>query len=117
MRPSLKEIIENFNEDRPAMLRDIPTLLGALMNEVEEAMEAEGEELGRELADILIFVYTIAQWAGIDLESETREKIALNHIRYPASNFQEGDYWDIRKQIKSNPEYPRLLKDFYEIEI
>lgn len=117
MRPGLKQIIEAFNEDRPAMIRDIPTLLGALSQEVKEAMEAtDKEELARELADILIFTYTIAQWAGVDIEEEAREKISFNHCRYPAKDFQEGDYWEIRKRIKHGKEYYATYRDFYSIE-
>lgn len=116
MRPGLKQIIEAFNEDRPAFERDVLTLIGMLQNEVDELKEARGEEIARELSDILIIVYSIAQWAEIDLEKEVREKIAWNIIRFPHQDFQEGDYWEIRRRIKSSPEYWKKYGEFYSIE-
>ena len=114
--PGLKELIENFNQDRPVFSVDVITLIGMLQDEVDELKEAEGKEVARELSDVMILVYTIAQWAGIDLEAEVREKVAWNHVRFNAKDFQEGDYFETRKQIKSSKEYEQLKKEFYEIE-
>lgn len=43
------------------------------------------ERLQHELADIFSYLLRISDVCGIDLEQALKEKIALNHTRYPVS--------------------------------
>ncbi len=47
------------------------------------------------------------------MDEEIREKIAVNTIRYQARYFQDGDYEEARKYVKSI-EKP-ILEEFYNI--
>lgn len=86
-----------------------------ILGEVQEALEVIDDpvKLGRELADVVFIVMSLANMKGIDLEDELREKTALNTIRYTADLFQEGDYTEARKIVKAN-EKP-IIDEFYSI--
>lgn len=109
-------MIDRHNDDRPTFKRTPEQYWLALVQELMEVHEALGtEELGQELADVLIILESLAQATGIDLETETRDKLAFNCVRYPAKDFQTGDYRETRKRIKSGPDYQRIKKEFYSI--
>lgn len=103
-------IIENFVEDRPTMKAnnsDPGRMAELLTGEVNEALEVldNPKELGKELADVLWFVVTMAHLKGIDIEKEVRDKAAYNSIRYPAGEFQRGDYQETYTRLKSESKY------------
>lgn len=110
-------MLQNFSLDRPSLLKNnIPErIIQLLQNEAVEAAESltDTENLPGEIADILIFALTLANHYGFDMELEVREKISLNIIRYQAKFFQEGDYEEARKYVKSI-EKP-ILEEFYQI--
>jgi hypothetical protein len=58
---------------------------------------------------------TIATLKNINLEDEFKEKAALNHLRYRSSLFQDGDYTEARRLVKSR-EKP-IIDEFYGIDI
>lgn len=68
---------------------DVALEFGLLTAEVGEAFTAWRKhlpDLGEELADIALYVASIAQMTGIDLDSEVERKIAKNQARVYASN-------------------------------
>ena len=116
----MKELIQitrDFDEDRPVMAQNNgkPERLFELLDEeVQELKQAEGENIGRELADILWDVFKIAIHHDIDLVMEFREKAARNHLKYPAHLFQEGNYWKKKAQAKAQWEWDKGEEWFYE---
>lgn len=101
----IQTILKAFTQDRPT-LADNNTpgrLMDLLQIETEEA-RAELDNpvnLANELADIVIFALNIANEYGFDMEEEIRRKIAYNHTRYNAADFQTGNYEEARKLGKS----------------
>lgn len=65
-----------------------------------EIKEFEETPTWDELADIVIFSLTLANQMGLDVDEIVRTKIAYNHARYPAKDFQEGDYEEARQRGK-----------------
>jgi NTP pyrophosphatase (non-canonical NTP hydrolase) len=110
-----QQMLMDFTKDRPIMAENNTQyrLFQLLKSEVIEAEESDDEHLASELADILIFTLSIANLHGYDMDAEVREKIALNMVRYQARYFQEGDYEESRKLVKSL-EGP-ILEEFYSI--
>lgn len=90
-------------------------IIELLQNEVVEASQSltDTDNLASEIADIVIFALTLANHYGFDMDLEVREKIAVNTIRYQAKFFQDGDYEEARKYVKSI-EKP-ILEEFYQI--
>jgi hypothetical protein len=92
---------------RPLMQlnRDNSWMIQALRDELTELEEViEGEDIHAiesEMADVIIFMLSLASNKGIDLMQATREKIASNFLRYPAVEFQEGDYQEQRQKCKA----------------
>ena len=88
----VQEMWRNFTDDRPVMSKrnkhDWHTY-SLLRREVDEAeAETDPEKIATELSDILLFVLTIANNHGIDMDEAVREKIARDLAKYPAINFQ-----------------------------
>lgn len=76
-----------------------------LRAEVDEAeAETDKDKIARELADIYVFLATIANNHGIDLEAEVKEKMARNILKYPQANFQ-GQYEYKEAMGKSRSEW------------
>lgn len=110
---NIQERQRQFNIERPIMsAHDTPQrTLGLLRGEVDE-VEAElttmhpepphraTEELGKELADCLIYLMVLANNFGIDLIGVTHEKISYNERRFPKDMFQEGDFMEQYKACK-----------------
>ena len=113
----IQKMLLNFSQDRPSLLQNNSPerIIKLLQNEVVEAAESltDTDNLASEISDILIFALTLANHYGFNMELEVREKIALNIIRYQAKFFQEGDYEEARKYVKSI-EKP-ILEEFYQI--
>jgi NTP pyrophosphatase (non-canonical NTP hydrolase) len=63
---------------------DIPMEFGLLYEEIAEAFSAwrKGRsDLGGELADVGIFLLSLAEMTGIDLAAEMEKKLAVNEAR------------------------------------
>ncbi|MEU5859770.1 MULTISPECIES: MazG nucleotide pyrophosphohydrolase domain-containing protein [unclassified Nonomuraea] len=63
---------------------DMPLEFALAHGELSEAFEAarkRPETLGEELADVLIFLASIAEMSGIDLDSAVETKMAKNEAR------------------------------------
>lgn len=70
---------------------DVPLEFCLLQDEVAEAFDAwhEGrEDAGEELADIAIYLFSVAEMTGVDLQDEVDAKLAKNADRSyrPLSN-------------------------------
>jgi hypothetical protein len=65
-----------------------------------------------ELADICIFALSIANLMGWDMNEEIRTKVAYNHTRYIAKDFQEGDYETAR--LKGKAREKEVKQIFYK---
>ncbi|MFI8942700.1 MazG nucleotide pyrophosphohydrolase domain-containing protein [Streptomyces syringium] len=69
---------------------------GLAYGELAEAFDAwrKGESsLGEELADVLLYLVALAQMNGVDLEGETRRKLAINAAR----EYRTGSNGTLRK--------------------
>jgi NTP pyrophosphatase (non-canonical NTP hydrolase) len=62
---------------------DVALEFGLMTAEVSEAFNAwyRGQDVGEELADILIYVAGLAEILGVDLDHEVRHKLAINQER------------------------------------
>ena len=63
---------------------DVPLEFCLLQGEMAEAFEAwrkDRENLGEELADIAIYLFSLAQMTGVDLQDEIGAKLAKNAAR------------------------------------
>lgn len=102
----IQELVANFLEDRPTMKKnnDFTNVVALLKGEIEELVEAEASkdetEIGQELADVLIFAYTLAHVLGVDAEEVMKNKIAYNTARYTAKAFEQGDYTESRSECR-----------------
>lgn len=113
----ISAILQAFSEDRKTLaVNNTPErIIELLQNEAVEAAESltDTENLPGEIADIVIFALTLANKYGFNMDLEVREKIALNMVRYQARYFQDGDYEEARKYVKSI-EKP-ILEEFHNI--
>jgi len=83
-----KELIERINATKRKngfSLGDVAYELQRVKEEACEAIDAyengTTEDVGKELADVLIFVFAAADLLGIDLEEATVNKVAFNETR------------------------------------
>ena len=111
-----QDIVGNFIDDRPTMKAnnaDPDRMMALLQEEVSEVFASldDPEHLPSELVDVIWFVLTIAHLKEIDLETAFREKTALNHLRYQARLFQDGDYDTARQFVKDNEQ--DVIDEFY----
>lgn len=63
---------------------DVPLEFCLLQGELAEAFDAwrkDREDLGEELADIAIYLLSLAEMTGIDLEDQLEAKMAKNEAR------------------------------------
>jgi NTP pyrophosphatase (non-canonical NTP hydrolase) len=62
---------------------DVALEFGLMTSEVSEAFTAwyRGQDVGEELADIVIYVAGLAEILGVDLDEEVRRKLAINRER------------------------------------
>jgi hypothetical protein len=70
---------------------DVPLEFCLLQGEIAEAFDAwrkSREDAGKELAGIAIYLFSLAEMAGVDLQGEVQAKIAKNAARSyrPLSN-------------------------------
>ena len=65
----------------------VSRLLALIHSEVSEALEAvrkgqlKNDDFQEELADVLIRVFDLAGWLGIDLDEVVKKKMAFNQMR------------------------------------
>lgn len=117
----LQPLVGDFLSDRPVMKENntFYATVELLRGEVDELIEAypngDNKDIAQELADVFIFAITLANILGVDVDSEVREKMAANMIRYQAKLFQEGNYQEIRREVKliDKP----ILKEFYSLDV
>lgn len=86
------------------------------LNEIKEELlkeEIDPQKLAAEIADAMIYLFTLSGDFGFDMELEIKEKIALNTIRFPANKFKDGDYEESRRECKA-AEKP-IIEEFYQI--
>ena len=79
--------------------------------ELSEAIE-EGRGFRSEMADVLIYLLTLAIATDTDLDAEVREKMAFNILRWDWHKFQDGDFEQARIECKSHEQ--ELKDEFYE---
>ena len=98
-KPTLMDLQERafkFSEGRPTMRnQDTPTNLLRKLNHEEGELWREinrrypsREAIGKELADIGLFLLTLANQYGLDLGQFIEDKLDFNEQRFPASLFQ-----------------------------
>lgn len=106
MTETVQRLVANFLEDRPTMKENntFETVVSLLRGELDELVEIEPTkdpvEIKQELADVLIFAYTLAHVLGVDAEEAIRTKVAYNTARYTAEAFKEGSYTQSRSECR-----------------
>jgi dCTP diphosphatase len=65
----------------------------------EELGDAKLEQVGHEMADVLVYLVRLADKLGVDLGAAVEEKMALNRAKYPADV--------VRGDARKYDEYPR----------
>jgi MazG-like family len=62
---------------------DIPLEFCLLQGEIAEAIDAckDREDIGEELADVAIYLLSLAEMTGTDLQDEIEAKVAKNAVR------------------------------------
>lgn len=109
-----------FLQDRPIIdAHDHPhTLIKLLKDELKELEMAlsthDRQEIGAELADVVIFLHTLSQYFHIHLPTEVAEKVAFNMTRYTASLFQGDLPYEQARRLAKTDEHIRK-RDFYAI--
>jgi len=99
MKPDIFTMLHNFTEDRPVMKEDnadINAYLTMMMREFIELTDAIELEQGvdaiaEEASDLVIMAIGLIELIGRDPETQIREKILFNILRYWAVLFN-GDY-------------------------
>jgi hypothetical protein len=71
--------------------------------------QGDVNEISSEAADVLIFLYAYASEMGFNLDEAVKTKLALNQARYPAKDFQSGDYQE--KRTKCKQEWKQMRAD------
>lgn len=78
------------DSEKPQLPRHLATSISLEANEVLECFQwtddADADEVGAELADVVLYAAQLANVLGIDLSSSVDEKLQLNHRRFPAAN-------------------------------
>lgn len=92
----LQKMVGDFQRDRPIMQKaDSPKHVIKLARVEMDEAEAEigkPDRLATELADVMIYMMTLANVYELDLGEAIAEKVGRNILKFPAKNFQEGDY-------------------------
>lgn len=126
-----------FRKDRPSLdaFNTPEFLLAAIGKEVEEAkdplshlmfylkyaedpcpntIERFRQDLGQELADILLYLLALSNHLGFDLFVEAMKKFDYNEERFKSEDFREGDGREAYQRSKlaeaaiRKKHYPRL---------
>src|ERR1035441_9378150 len=92
------KVVKGFN------ITDVPLEFGLLYGEVAEAFDAWRKNppaVGGELADVLIFLVSLAEMTGVDLQAEVQAKLAANEARAyerlaNGTHVKAGESWWLR---------------------
>lgn len=79
---------------------------------VDDPTPEQRELIGSEIADIVMFTICVANAYGLDIAEEVHKKLEKNHERFPAHEFQEGDYHTQYNRVKER-EGKRKVHDVY----
>lgn len=120
MKEGTQQLIADFLKDRPVMEANntfhatVELLLGEVAELQEAHVNGDNKDIAQEVADVFIFAYTLANILGVDVDAEVREKVAYNHTRYVAENFQEGSYDEARDKSRAWVKDTNWKKEFYQ---
>jgi uncharacterized protein YabN with tetrapyrrole methylase and pyrophosphatase domain len=74
-------------------ISEVPLEFCLLQSEVAEAFDAwrrQNDNLGEELADVAIFLLSLAEMTGVDLQEAVEQKIAKNSTRHYVPHPKSG---------------------------
>lgn len=121
-----EQMLQDFIADRPEMGKNnnedsLSTLLASEYREFIQSWHnyKSGKESPKqavaELVDVYIFIRQLIESLGYDFESEVKEKIAANIVRYSASLFSGGiDYQEAVSVAKKYDEDRGIREQFYD---
>ncbi len=81
---SLQKLVIENKRRKGFNLTDVPLELCLLQNEIAEFFQSwrrKAPDVGEELADVAVYVLSLAEMVGVDLESEIRQKVDKNAQR------------------------------------
>ena len=111
----LQTLNRQWMDNRPIIAQtnaDVQFVLRLLQQEVQEAIEADENELPQELSDILLFTLTAFNAVDADAFEETLTKIAFNTARYKEPLLDGSlSYDEARTRVKQGE--GDIKKDFY----
>jgi NTP pyrophosphatase (non-canonical NTP hydrolase) len=98
---TITQTLQNWRLDRPTLTEN-ERVADLVTNVVEEAYELSHalidcmstfdlDSLIEEVSDVIIYALNIFNLLKVDAFEAIMEKIAINSIRYPAGQFQNGD--------------------------
>jgi len=119
-----KQLESNWVKDRPTIDNNntLETTTQLLQKEAQELLDAtlfyllgktDKKDVLQEASDVGLFLMAVFRLLDADMLVEIREKNAFNSIRYPASQFQQGDYQDTYQRLKESAKRRRLREEFY----
>jgi NTP pyrophosphatase (non-canonical NTP hydrolase) len=80
--------------EKPQTPKNLAASISLEANEVLECFQwtdaADPDQVGAELADVILYAAQLANVLGIDLDGALKDKLERNHDRFPAA---EGDVW------------------------
>ena len=92
---------------------EVAVLAPAICHFLIDPTPDKHKEVLQEAADVGLFLMAIFRLLDADMLEEISEKVAVNHLRYPSAQFQEGDYTQTYKRLK--PHGKEIKKEFYQI--
>lgn len=118
--------VDHWLTDRPTMREDNhggTTLLRLFCGEYEEFCEAcsgknkeelrDCEEFKGELADLGLYLISIFHWLELDFVKVCMDKLSYNMLRYPAKDYQSGNFQDAMKWNRERTKRLKLKEVFY----
>lgn len=102
----ISQLIWNHLEARNWNSNDARSTVISMVLEASELLEhyqwgekpvGNREELGEELADVLIYAFQVAHKNNIDIPAAIKDKLEKSARKYPAENFKDATAEDRRK--------------------
>lgn len=123
---NLETIVHNWVEDRPTMKEnncngytlfellagEVGELLEAMQSKNHEEMKVDEEFIG-ELADVGLYYISILNMLGLDMNEICRDKCAYNNLRYPAKDYQNGDFHEAMAWNRLRVKREKLKEQYY----
>lgn len=109
-----RPVIENNNNlnQTPAMLaNEVVELHDAMLVYTHNPTPEQRKQVLQEASDVGLFLMAIFRMLNADMLEEIMEKLSYNSIRYPAAQFQDGDYKQTHRRLKKRQ--PKIKKEFY----